>query len=639
MIITMNHLKGHFLMNEGPADTYTVHPLVCLAIRRILEGERPQADEEDIKQERKWYEEVVVTFSEFYPDLHSDDREWWRGCFGHLLAEYSVQTDPLKLSVSKMHRKDSAYFERRGRYSEALKEAILAKNVLPDPLKPEHLGVIQDHIALLELLGRYREIQALLQTYPPDEQPSTILWKKRMQARLEQAEGSNRYDSAVEIFRQLKISGETTNNSISDLLQSIDDLGYVLMLKGKYHDAAIECRKALAGRTTLLGTSHQDTLASFHHLASILKLDGKFQESLVHVQAAIRGREEVLGADHPETLQSKIVKARLLASTSISLSDFDEAETLLVDSSHRLSRILSDSHPLVIACRSDHAQIMFSRGKYDAAEQMNRQTLVAREQGPYTAAASHPETLESVHQLAELLRYKEGCRAADALSERAWTERTDVLTHGTFSGSDFHPDQLNSIHHRAIVLSGLGLHLPALQKIDSALFGRKTILRRDHPDIFLSLTWKGEIMRSQLPTYQTQRDQTLDAIEGLHKQALEGLTCIFGSEHHNTLQCLANLALAKHERGTSGLVEAEALHRQVYRAYQRNLGDLHPETCKSKCRLAEAMRALSPHLHQESKRMWREACGGFAQMFGVDPYLTVTAHREYEKFLKTYSEP
>jgi hypothetical protein len=173
-----------------------------------------------------------------------------------------------------------------------------------------------------------------------------------MQARLEQAEGSSGYDSAVDVFRQLKISRETTNNSMPDWLQSMDHLGYVLMLKGKYHNAAVECRKALAGRTTLLGTSHPDTLASFHHLACILKYDGKFEEGLVHVQAAISGREDVLGTDHLETLQSKTLKAKILASTAVSSSDFDEAEILLVDSSGRLSRILSDH--CVQRPRADH---------------------------------------------------------------------------------------------------------------------------------------------------------------------------------------------------------------------------------------------------------------------------------------------
>lgn len=303
-----------------------------------------------------------------------------------------------------------------------------------------------------------------------------------------------------------------------------------------------------------------------------MKCDGKFEAALRFIQEAIRGRENVLGTDHPETLQSRVVKARILVCTAVTLSDFDQAESLLVDSSNKLSSILSDAHPIVLACRSHRAQIMLARGKYDASEQMNKATLSAREQGPWMESSSHPETLQSIHHLAELLRYKEGWRAADTLSERALAERTDVLINGTLTGSDFHPDQLASLHHQAIVLPGMGQHLPALQKIDLALTGRKTLLGSNHPDVFLSMTWKGEILRSQLPTYQTQRNQTLDAIEGLHKQALEGLSWIFGPEHQNTLLCMTNLVLAKHERGTAGHIEAEALYRQVHRAYQRNFG-------------------------------------------------------------------
>lgn len=168
--------------------------------------------------------------------------------------------------------------------------------------------------------------------------------------------------------------------------------------------------------------------------------------------------------------------------------------------------------------------------------------------------------------------------------------------------------------------------------------GRNAILGSDHPDTYLSLTWKGEIMRSQLPSYQSQRAQTLDAIDALHNAALEGLSYILGAEHQNTLQCITNMAFAKHERGTSCYGVAEALYRQAYRSYQRNLGDLHPKTLKSKTRLAEAMRAVSSGNQAEAKRMWREACAGFAKVFGVEAYVTVNAYKGYEKFLKNYPD-
>ncbi|KAH8668133.1 hypothetical protein BGZ60DRAFT_44295 [Tricladium varicosporioides] len=640
MILIMFHLRGHVLVTEDVKNgTLSLHPLVCFALRSFLSSVRPEEDDEKVKEERRWFEEAVTTLADRYPNANYEDRDWWRGCFAQVLGVCDLQSDSLKAAIATIHHKEAAYFKQKGRYAEALRMAELARRVLPDPVPVEHLAVVQEQIDLLDLLGKYRDVQTALQKYPDDDGHSGALWKRRMQARLEQEEGANSYDSAVEIFQEIKNLKEASHVPMPDLLLSIDDYGSVLMLKGRYQDAAISCRKALADRTTFLGSSHKDTLASFHHLATILRLEGKFDEALHYSQEAIRGRETILGPDHPDTLQSKLVKARILMSVATSLSNFDEAESLLVDSSNRLSAILTEAHPIVIACRSDRAAIMLARGKYEASEQMNRATLSAREHGPWTEPSTHPDTLTSKHQLAELLRYKEGCRAADALSEEALTERTEILTNGTLTGNDFHPDQLTSLHHRAIVLSGLGEHQAALQKIDFALTGRRTILGSTHPDVYMSMTWKGEIMRSQLPSDSSHRNQALDAIEELHRQALEGLTWIFGSEHQNTLQCVTNIALAKNERGPSGHAEAETLYRHVYRAYQRNLGDLHPETLKSKSRLAEAMRILSPVYHTEAKKMWREACAGFSKIFGADAYLTIAAYKGYEKFLKTYTFP
>lgn len=323
----------------------------------------------------------------------------------------------------------------------------------------------------------------------------------------------------------------------------------------------------------------------------------------------------------------------------MSINDYDEAETLLLGCTDRLGAILSNSHPLAISCRSELALIFLARGNYEIAEQMNESALIAREHGPWLEASTHPDTLISKHQLAEVVRLKEGCKAADILSERVFTDRTAILTSGTLTGHDFHPDQLTSLHHRAIVLSGLKQHLPALQKIDLALTARKSLLGDDHPDVYLSMTWKGEIMRAQLPRYQSERAQTLDTIESLHKHALEGLSWIFGPEHQSTLQCATNLALLKNERGGSSKSEAEDLYRQIYKSYQRTLGDLHPETLKSKGRYAEAMRASSVGNHSEAKKLWRESCAGFAKVYGPDAWLTVKAYKEYEKFLRTYPDP
>ncbi|KAH7419490.1 hypothetical protein BKA64DRAFT_611403 [Cadophora sp. MPI-SDFR-AT-0126] len=639
MVITMVLLKGHFLVTEDASNqTYSFHPLVYLAICNSLGTSELISTEDNITEEQKWYEDIVLAFSREYPDSNQDSRAWWKECFAHLIRGYSLSNDSMKAAVATIYHRESTFFKRKGMFTEALKMIELARHTLSDPTPPEQLAIIQDHVTLLFSLAKYRDMHEVLQRISPEHGPG-MLWKKRMQAKLEQADCANRYDTAIDMFRQVLISTETSDESETSTSLSMDDLGMALMHKGRYRDAASECRKALAERKTALGNSYPDTLTSCHNLAEILKRDGQISEALRYVQGALVGRESILGPDHPETLHSKFLKASILRSKAVSINDFDEAEALVLSCMDRLGSILSNSHPLVISCRSELALIMFARGNYEMAEQMNQAALNAREQGPWLEASTHPDTLTSKHQLAEVLRLKEGCKSADVLSEAVCTDRTAILTNGTLTGQDFHPDQLTSLHHRAIVLSGLKQHLPALQKIDLALTARKALLGDDHPDVYLGMTWKGEIMRTQLPRYQSERVQTLDTIESLHKQALEGLSWIFGPEHQSTLQCKTNLALLKNERGGSSKAEAEDLYRQIYKSYQRNLGDLHPETLKSKGRYAESLRASSSSNHSQARKLWRESCGGFAKVYGPDAWVTVKAYKEYEKFLRTYPDP
>ena len=230
-------------------------------------------------------------------------------------------------------------------------------DALPDPIPHENLVIVHDQVSLLDILARYRDMQAVLQIYPADHQAG-LLWKKRMGARLEDAECANKYNSAIELFTQIQTARESSQSPRVDILQAIDDYSWALMLKGRFYDAEVECRKALVGRTTELGSDHIDTLDSFHHLAEILRRAGKFEEAKQYIQEAIHGRETRLGFDHPDTVQSRAVKARILLARAISLADFDEAETLLVNAATKLSVALSDLHPVVMNCKSDRALIV-----------------------------------------------------------------------------------------------------------------------------------------------------------------------------------------------------------------------------------------------------------------------------------------
>ncbi|KAG0648974.1 hypothetical protein D0Z07_4757 [Hyphodiscus hymeniophilus] len=162
-----------------------------------------------------------------------------------------------------------------------------------------------------------------------------------------------------------------------------------------------------------------------------------------------------------------------------------------------------------------------------------------------------------------------------------------------------------------------------------ALFahGRTVILGHGHPDIFLSMTWKGEI----LETYFYRQSAFFRS---------EELTLIFGPEHRSTPQCKVNFAAAKLERETTAHYEfAQSLYNDHLLAALRNPGDLHPETLKSKANWARSMILRGPKRHEEAKQLWMEACAGFAKVLGLDGIATVPAYREYEDFFSENKKP
>ncbi|KAK0128380.1 hypothetical protein ONS95_000350 [Cadophora gregata] len=331
-------------------------------------------------------------------------------------------------------------------FVEVLEMIELAVHTLSDPTPVEHLANVRGSVTLLFSLAKYRAMHEVLQRVSPQKGPG-MLWKKRMQAKLEQADCANRYDTAIDLSHQVLSSAKTSDESLTSTALSMDDLGVALMHRGRFRNAASECRKALAERRIGLGSSYSDTLTSCHNLAEILKRDGQTAEAMRYIQGALVGRKSILGPDHLETVHSRFVKASILRYKAVSVNDFDEAEPLVLSCIEKLGFTLSNSHPLVISCTSKLALIMLARGNYEMAEQMNQEALNAREQGPWLEASTHPDTLTSKHQLAEVLRLKEGCKSADVLSEAVFTDRTAILTNGTLTGQYLPPDQLASLHH------------------------------------------------------------------------------------------------------------------------------------------------------------------------------------------------
>eukprot|EP00808_Paulinella_micropora_P006814 g49116.t1 len=158
-----------------------------------------------------------------------------------------------------------------------------------------------------------------------------------------------------------------------------------------------------------------------------------------------------------------------------------------------------------------------------------RSTLASHESrlGP-----SHPDTLSSVNNLAELLRTQSKYAEAEPLYRRALEGREQQL-------GAMHPDTLASVNNLALLLKARGKYLEA---------------------------------------------------EPLYRRSLEGREVVFGPSHPQTLSVVINLGALFFAR--QGYRVAEQLFRRAVQGRELSLGPQHPQTKNALAWLHKALRAL-----------------------------------------------
>ena len=75
-----------------------------------------------------------------------------------------------------------------------------------------------------------------------------------------------------------------------------------LLEQGKYDEAEVMNRRALAGYEKVLGKDHPSTLKSVYSLAYLIHRQKRYDSSAELYQRAYTGYRMILGRDHPNTL-------------------------------------------------------------------------------------------------------------------------------------------------------------------------------------------------------------------------------------------------------------------------------------------------------------------------------------------------
>src|SRR5205085_4295290 len=88
-----------------------------------------------------------------------------------------------------------------------------------------------------------------------------------------------------------------------DIASTLNDLGTLYFMQGKYPQSEPLLRQALAIREQVLGSEHPDTATSFHNLAELYRKQGKYSNAEDFYQRAFQIRQRVFGPDHPVRAQ------------------------------------------------------------------------------------------------------------------------------------------------------------------------------------------------------------------------------------------------------------------------------------------------------------------------------------------------
>jgi tetratricopeptide (TPR) repeat protein len=189
----------------------------------------------------------------------------------------------------------------------------------------------------------------------------------------------------------------------------------------------------------------------------------------------------------------------------------------------------------------------------------------------------HPDTLSSLHALANTHRERGDLRGAREVQERVLEARRRILGHE-------HPDTLMAMNNLSITQSAQGDLAGARKLQETMLKASQRVLGHEHEHTLMA-------MGHLAITRAHQGDYT--GAQELEEVVLEGRRRLGGEEHRETLNAMNNLAFTLAKR--SDHAGAQALQERVLEMMIRIRGAEHPATLTAMGNLASTLRARGDH--------------------------------------------
>lgn len=326
--------------------------------------------------------------------------------------------------------------------------------------------------------------------------------------------------------RVIMIRRNTLGDDHPRTLGSINNLGTLLLSRGKPDDAEPYIREGLEGSRRVLGDDHPQTLASISNMGSLLRLQGKLEEAERYTREALEGRRRVLGDDHEDTMVEISSMGFLLESQGKP----EEAEQYWLEALENRRRVFGDDHPDTLNSINSFGYLLYSQRKFGEAEPFYREALEGRRR---VLGDDHPSTLNSINNMGTLLYSQGKPEGAEPYFREALAASRRTL------GND-HPRTLNLINNVGFLLRSQGKMDEAEPYQREALEGRRRVLGDDHPSTLTSINNLGLLFESQ---------GKLDEAESYFREAWEGRRRVLGDDHPHTLSFTNHMAKFLDQQG------------------------------------------------------------------------------------------
>jgi len=231
--------------------------------------------------------------------------------------------------------------------------------------------------------------------------------------------------------------------------------------------------------------------------------------------------------------------------------------TILKPAVSAIDKQFKDQPAVDAALSQALADLYLGMGLYDAALPLQQRALTLRRQ---VLGENHPETLNSVNNMGEVLHYLGKLDEVMPYYQEALNKRRKVL-------GEEHPDTLESIARMAGLLHDQGELDRAIPYYGDALEKRRRISGGDDPATLDTIGNFGRLLQEQ---------GKLDEAEPYFKEALEKKRRVLGEQHPETLISIGNMGVLLRNMGK--LVKAEPYYREALQKSRTVLGEKHPDT-------------------------------------------------------------